>query len=65
MRWVLIVVGIVFAIMGVGWALQGGSVLPYGQMAGQSRWIYLGIALAAGGIVLLVVGLRLKARKRS
>jgi uncharacterized membrane protein len=65
MRWVLIVVGIVLILIGVGWALQGGSVLPYGQMAGQSRWIYLGIALAAVGVVLLVLGLRLKARKRS
>jgi hypothetical protein len=64
MRWVLIILGILFILMGAGWALQGGNLLPYGQMAGQSRWIYLGLALAVLGILLFLMGLLRKAKKR-
>ena len=64
MRWVLIVIGILFVLIGAGWALQGGNLLPYGQMAGQSRWIYLGLALAALGVLLFLFALLRKARAR-
>ena len=60
MRWYLFVVGVLLILIGAVWALQGGNLIAYGQMAGHSRWIYLGIVLAAAGVVLTVLGARRK-----
>jgi hypothetical protein len=63
MKWALIVIGIVLLAMGIVWALQGTNVLAYGQMAGVPRWIYLGAALGVIGIVLIVLGARIRKKK--
>jgi hypothetical protein len=65
MRWALLIIGILFILMGAVWALQGGNVLPYGQMAGHSRWTYIGAGLAAVGIVLTALGARRRGGKRT
>jgi uncharacterized membrane protein YdcZ (DUF606 family) len=60
MRWYLLVVGILLILIGAVWALQGEGLLAYGQMAGHSRWTYIGAVLAAAGIALTVLGARRK-----
>jgi hypothetical protein len=62
MRWVLIIIGLLVLIMGVIWALQGTNILPYGQMAGHRRWIVIGGGLGVIGIILIVLGARMKAK---
>ena len=49
MRIVLRSVGVLLAVIGVIWILQGINVLPGSFMTGQIQWaIYGGIALVAG-----------------
>ena len=62
MRWVLIVLGIILVLFGIGWALQGANILPYGQMAGHRQWIFGGAGLDLVGIVLIVIGARIRRR---
>lgn len=63
MRWVLIIIGILLLVVGVVWALQGTNILPYGQMAGHKRWIVLGGGLGIIGIILIVLGARMRAAR--
>jgi hypothetical protein len=56
MKWVLIILGCLLILIGGVWALQGLNVLTQGAMAGHTRWTLIGGVLAAGGIVLVVVG---------
>ncbi len=64
MKWVLIVLSVLLLVVGVIWALQGTNVLSYGQMAGHKRWIVIGGGLGIIGIVLIILGARIK-RARS
>ena len=57
MRWVLLIVGILFVLLGVVWVLQGTNVLTGSAvMSGHSLWTVIGAILAAVGIVLIVLG---------
>lgn len=57
-RWVLSVVGIVLALVGVLWTLQGSGVIIGSGMSGQKLWFLVGLIVAALGIVLVVLGVR-------
>ncbi|MCS5720019.1 LPXTG cell wall anchor domain-containing protein [Herbiconiux sp. CPCC 205763] len=57
-RITLIVVGIVALLVGVVFAGQGANLIPGSSMTGDSTWLYVGIALAVVGVVLLVIGIR-------
>ena len=56
MKWILIILGCLLILIGGVWALQGLNVLTQGAMAGHTRWTLIGGILAAGGILLVVVG---------
>ena len=60
MRWVLIVVGIVLALAGLVWVLQGANVLAGSVMSGHRRWIVIGAGLDVIGTVLIVLGARMR-----
>ncbi|HET6451991.1 MAG TPA: hypothetical protein VFI08_11805 [Spirochaetia bacterium] len=60
MKWVLIIVGILVLALGIVWALQGTNVLAGSQMSGHRRWIAIGGVLGIVGIVLIIVGARIK-----
>jgi uncharacterized integral membrane protein len=62
MRWVLIIVGVLFILVGLVWVLQGTNVLTQGVMAGHGQWTVIGGILAAVGVVLIVLG---AARRRA
>ena len=63
MKWVLIIIGILVLAIGVIWFLQGTNVLPYGQMAGHRRWIVIGGGLGIIGIILIIIGARMRKAK--
>ena len=59
MRIILSVIGILLALMGGVWFLQGINVLPGSFMTGQIQWaVYGGLAIAIG------IGLLLFANRR-
>ena len=63
MRPILVIIGIVLALLGTGWALQGAYVLPATFMRGP-EWIAIGSAVALGGMLLAVMGARKPAPSR-
>jgi hypothetical protein len=66
MRWVLLIVGILFVLLGAVWALQGTNVLTGSAvMSGQPLWTIIGAILAVVGIVLIVLGATLRRAKRA
>lgn len=54
MRWLLSIVGIVFALLGVVWILQGTNIISSGFMAGHMQYAVLGLIVGLGGIGLVV-----------
>lgn len=57
-RWVPVAVGIILALLGAIWALQGIGLLAGSVMTGQPIWIVIGLAVVAGGVALVVFGAR-------
>jgi hypothetical protein len=58
MRGGLIIVGVVVAVAGVIFALQGFGVLGGSVMSGSDLWAVLGPLIAVAGLVIAGVGLR-------
>ncbi len=54
MKWLLSIVGIVLALLGAFWVLQGIGVVARGFMAGHIQYAVLGIVVAILGIGLVV-----------
>ena len=53
LRWIRLIVGIVFVAFGLLWTLQGLNVLQGSFMSGQTMWLVIGIILALLGAWLL------------
>jgi len=58
MRKVVMVLGSLLVLGGAVWILQGVNVLPGSFMTGDPRWAVRGLALAAAGILVLVLAAR-------
>jgi hypothetical protein len=65
MKWLFLILGILFVLIGGVWMLQGTNVLTQGQMAGHMRWTAIGGALAVVGIVLVVLGATRRRMKKA
>jgi hypothetical protein len=55
---VLIVVGVVIAIAGAVWALQGFGLIGGSFMSGATVWAVIGPVVALAGLAIAAVGLR-------
>jgi len=53
-KWLLNIVGIVLALLGILWILQGTDIITSGFMAGHIQYTFLGIVSAILGIALLL-----------
>ncbi len=62
MKVTLMIVGMVLFVIGAIWVLQGLNVIAGGVMAGHKKWVLIGGALAVAGVILGIVGGRLKKR---
>jgi hypothetical protein len=60
--WLLLLLGVVIAVVGVVWALQGFDVIGGSAMSGVTLWAVVGPIVAVAGLVLAVVGLRTSRR---
>jgi xanthine/uracil permease len=57
-RTTLIVIGAIVLIIGAVFAGQGANLLPGSSMTGDPKWLYIGLAMAVVGIILIVLGIR-------
>ncbi len=48
------IVGVILALVGLWWILQGTGIVPIGFMARQVQWAVIGLVVGAAGIALLV-----------
>jgi hypothetical protein len=55
---VLVVVGVVIAIAGAVWALQGFGLIGGSFMSGATVWAVIGPVVALAGLAIAAVGLR-------
>jgi hypothetical protein len=51
-----IVIGVIAAVLGAIWTLQGLNILPGSFMTGDSTWVVIGLIALAAGLVLLASG---------
>ena len=58
MRWLMIILGILLALMGGVWFFQGIGTLLGSPMTNQPFWAIAGGVAVIVGIVLLVLGIR-------
>jgi hypothetical protein len=61
MKTIFTVLGALIAIAGLLWAAQGAGWFPYPResfMIDNSRWIYIGLATAIGGVIVIAVARR-------
>jgi hypothetical protein len=56
--WLLVVLGVVVAVVGAVWALQGFDVIGGSAMSGVTLWAVVGPIVAVVGVVLVVLGAR-------
>jgi hypothetical protein len=62
MKTALSLIGALIALAGLIWAAQGAGWFPYPAssfMVDNSRWIYIGLATAAVGVIVVVLARRL------
>jgi hypothetical protein len=57
-RWALMVSGVMLALLGTVWLLQGLNLLPGSFMTGQVFWAWAGLLALVVGLGLLFVGAR-------
>ncbi|HEY7272728.1 MAG TPA: hypothetical protein VH502_08335 [Actinoplanes sp.] len=56
--------GLLLVVLGAVWTLQGLGVLQGSVMTGVSTWAIVGPIVAFAGLVLIVTGVRLRARAK-
>ncbi len=57
-RLVLVIVGVLAALAGVIWTLQGLGYISGSFMTGATLWAVIGPVVALAGLALIVAGLR-------
>jgi hypothetical protein len=56
--------GVLAIVLGALWTLQGLDILTDSKMSGNQLWAIVGPAVAAVGLVLIVIGVRVRARSK-
>ena len=57
-RIIISIFGILIALMGVVWFLQGINILPGSFMTGDPRWAWRGAGVLVVGVALIVISRR-------
>ena len=62
--WLPMTVGGLAVVLGAVWALQGLNVLTDSQMSDNTVWALVGPVVAVAGLVLIVIGVRIRSRAK-
>jgi hypothetical protein len=62
--WPYLVPGVILALVGLVWTLQGMNVLRGSVMSGSPVWATIGPIVLVVGVVLIVIGIVVAARRR-
>lgn len=62
--WILVVVGVLFALLGAVWTLQGLGVLGGSVMSGVTAWALIGPVVVIVAMVVAVIGVRGVAKRK-
>jgi hypothetical protein len=54
--WVSVVLGVLLALAGLVWSLQGFNVMGGSAMSGKTMWAVIGPIVVVVGLVLVVLG---------
>jgi hypothetical protein len=54
----MLIIGAIALLIGALWIGQGLNLIPGSAMSGDRTWLYVGILVVLGGVVLLIGGLR-------
>jgi hypothetical protein len=60
--WLWLTLGLLGVVLGVLWTAQGLDLLGGSVMSGVTIWAVIGPIVAVGGLVLIVLGVRARAR---
>ena len=58
LKWISIVVGVLLALIGLIWTLQGINVLGGSRMSGEPFWAVMGVIAIVVGVGLVIFGAR-------
>ncbi|HEV8569971.1 MAG TPA: hypothetical protein VGQ92_23275 [Actinoplanes sp.] len=62
--WLPMAVGLLAIVLGAVWTLQGLDILAGSVMTGVTVWAIVGPIVAFVGLVLIVIGLRIRSRSK-
>jgi hypothetical protein len=62
--WLLMSLGVLGIVLGALWTLQGLDVLTDSRMSGVQIWAVIGPVVGVAGLILVVVGERVRARAK-
>ena len=62
--WLPMAVGLLAIVLGAVWTLQGLDILAGSVMTGVTVWAIVGPIVAFVGLVLIVIGLRIRRRSK-
>lgn len=63
--WPYVVPGVILALVGIVWTLQGLNVLGGSAMSGSPLWATIGPIVLAVGIVLIVIAIVIARRRKA
>jgi hypothetical protein len=61
--WLALAIGLLAVVLGAVWTLQGLDYLGGSSMSGQKMWAVIGPVVGVVGLLLVVVGLRMRSRR--
>jgi hypothetical protein len=62
--WLWMVVGLLAVVLGAVFTLQGMDVLGGSVMSGVTVWAIVGPIVAVVGLILIIIGLRIRSRSK-
>ncbi|MEV4343923.1 hypothetical protein AB0J83_05540 [Actinoplanes sp. NPDC049596] len=62
--WLLMSLGVLALVVGALWTLQGFDIITDSRMSGVVIWSIAGPVIAVGGLILIILGERARARSK-
>jgi hypothetical protein len=62
--WLLMTIGLLAIVVGALWTVQGLDILTDSKMSGKQTWAIVGGAVAGFGLILTVIGERVRSRSK-